>query len=291
MATPVLVTIGEVVWDLLPNQRVLGGAPVNVAYQLTGLGVEVGVITRVGRDQLGDETIDRLAELGLPTGGVQRGPEPTGTVRVTFPRPQEPHFEIVTPAAWDGIEVEPAEAFLAGHPYDLVFGTLAQRDERSRRTIRRLRDGAGQRFYDVNLRPPFTTRELVIESLAGVDLLKLNSEELNVITGWLGLAGMARNAVARQLMDRYNIAVLVVTEGAAGAWLVAEGETFEAPGRPVSVVDPVGAGDAFFAALLAGYRRGQPWPEILARANALGAYVAANPGATPPHPAASQLKS
>jgi fructokinase len=291
MATPLLVTIGEVVWDFLPNQRVLGGAPVNVAYQLTGLGVEVGVITRVGRDSLGDETLERLVELGLPTGGVQRGQEPTGTVRVTFPRPQEPHFEIVTPAAWDGIEAGPAEAFLDGHPFDLVFGTLAQRDERSRCTIRRLRERAGQRFYDVNLRPPFTTRELVIESLAGVDLVKLNSEELNVIAGWLGLAGMARNAVARQLMDRYNIAVLVVTEGAAGAWLVAEGETFEAPGQPVRVVDPVGAGDAFFAALLAGYRRGLPWSEILARANALGAYVAANPGATPPHPTVSQFKS
>jgi fructokinase len=290
MTTPLLVAIGEVVWDILPDRRVLGGAPVNVAYQLLGQGVAAGVITRVGADDLGDETLARLSHLGLPTGGVQRGPEPTGTVRVTFPRPQEPHFEIITPAAWDGIEPDPAFAYLAGRPFDLIFGTLAQRDERSRRTIRRLWQKAGQRFYDVNLRPPFTTRQLVLESLAVADLVKLNGEELAVVANWAGVAGPERNAVARRLMDRYNITVLVITEGAAGATLLTGEQSCHEPGRLVETVDPVGAGDAFFAALLAGYRRGSAWSESLARANLLGAYVAANPGATPPHPSAEQLQ-
>jgi fructokinase len=290
-ATPLLVAVGEVVWDLFPERRELGGAPVNVAYHLAGLGVEVGLITRVGNDELGAETLTRLAGLGLPTEGVQRGGEPTGMVRVSFPRPREPHFEIVTPAAWDGIEAGPALAGLAGRPFDLVFGTLAQRDERSRHAIRQLWTRAGQRFYDVNLRPPFTTRELVFESLAVADLVKLNSEELGMISDWAGVTGSSRNTVARRLMDRYNIAVLVVTEGAAGAWLMAGGHGYREPGRLVRGGDSVGAGDAFFAALLAGYRQGLSWPEILARANTLGAYVAANPGATPPHPSALQLKT
>ncbi|HSH13831.1 MAG TPA: PfkB family carbohydrate kinase, partial [Desulfurivibrionaceae bacterium] len=260
------------------------------AYHLAGEGMEVGVITRVGCDPLGAETLARIGELGLPTEGVQRGREPTGTVQVTFPQPAEPHFEIVTPAAWDAIASEEALAYLAGRPFDLIFGTLAQRDERSRRTIRLLWERAEQRYYDVNLRPPFTTRELVLDSLAVADLVKLNGEELEVVAEWAGVAGPSRNAVARQLMARYNIAVLVVTEGADGAWLVAEGAIIEVPGHTVRVVDPVGAGDAFFAALLAGYRRGTPWPETLALANRLGAYVAAHPGATPPHPNAQQLK-
>lgn len=281
---PRLVAIGEVVWDLFPDRRVLGGAPVNVAYHLVGQGLEVGVITRVGADQLGDETVARLAGLGLPTGGVQRGGEPTGTVRVSFPRPQEPRFEIVTPAAWDGIELAPAENYLAGHPFDLIFGTLAQRDERSRRTIRQLWTRAGRRFYDVNLRPPFTARELVLESLAAADLVKLSGEELLTVAGWAGVSASERIAVARELQDRYKIAILVVTEGGAGAWLSADGEIFKHPGWPVAVVDPVGAGDAFFAAFLAGYRRRLSWPDCLARANRLGAHVASQAGATPPPP-------
>ncbi len=291
MTTPLLVAIGEVVWDIFPDRRVLGGAPVNVAYQLVGQGVDVGLITRVGNDELGEETLARLIRLGLPTVGVQRGPEPTGTVRVTFPRPQEPHFEIDTPAAWDGIEKPPATAYLADRSYDLIFGTLAQRDERSRQTIRQLWEGARLRFYDVNLRPPFTSRELVLESLAVADLVKLNGEELIVVANWAGVAGPEPNAVARRLMDRYNIAVLVVTEGAAGATLLVGERRYHESGLLVEAVDPVGSGDAFFAALLAGKQKGLPWSESLSRANLLGAYVAANPGATPPHPTFEQLQT
>jgi len=279
-----IVSIGEVVWDIFPDRQVLGGAPINVAYHLRTLGIEVGVITRVGEDELGDRTIGSLAALGLPLNGVQRGDEPTGRVKVTFDEQNVHHFEIVSPSAWDNIALDEALAFLDGRQFDLVFGTLAQRDERSRRTIRAVIDKAARKFYDVNLRPPFTSGKVVRESLAAADLVKMNGDELIEISGWHDFHGDDRKTLARRLMDSYNIAVLVVTEGADGAWVMDGGSCFSDPGRQVRVADTVGAGDAFFATLLAGYLVGDPWSETLARANERGAYVASQHGATPPPP-------
>lgn len=282
MGGVMFITIGEAVWDIFPERRVLGGAPVNVAYHLHGLGQEVGVITRVGADELGDRTLGSLAALGLKVGGVQRGEPPTGRVNVTFGANHEPRFEIATPAAWDNIDPAEAENFIGGRPFKLVFGTLAQRDERSRRAIRSLWAGAEQRFYDVNLRPPHTPRTIVEESLAAADLVKVNADELLELGGWHNSGGRDRKDIALALMEYYNIAVLVVTEGGSGAWLLAGSEFFEAAARPVKVADTVGAGDAFFAALLAGQAAGLSWPDCLARANERGGYVASQPGATPP---------
>lgn len=279
-----IISIGEVVWDIFPDRRVLGGAPVNVAYHLRGLGVEVGVITRVGSDELGDRTIGSMTALGLPVAGVQYGDLPTGTVKVTMDDSNEPLFEIVTPAAWDNIDLGEAENFIADGSFKLVFGTLAQRDERSRRTIRGLWQKAEQRFYDVNLRPPHTTRAIVEESLAVADLVKVNGAELLEVGRWHDLSGKDRKSLARELMGRYNIAVLVVTEGSAGAWLLAGDDYFQAPAKPVVVADTVGAGDAFFAALLAGYEKGLGWQQCLEMATERGGYVASRHGATPPMP-------
>jgi fructokinase len=284
MALAMIISIGEVVWDIFPARRVLGGAPVNVAYHLRCLGVEVGVITRVGEDELGDRTIGAMAALGLPVTGVQRGELPTGSVKVTLGANQEPRFEIVTPAAWDNLDPAEAAAFIGANPFKLVFGSLAQRDERSRRTIRSLWAKAGQRFYDVNLRPPHTTREIVEESLAAADLVKVNGAELREIGRWHKLSDKGKKGLARELMGRYNIAVLVVTEGAEGAWLMAGEHYVQASGCPVKVADTVGAGDAFFATLLAGYENGLVWQECLDRATARGGYVASQHGATPPMP-------
>lgn len=279
-----IIAIGEVVWDIFPDRRVLGGAPVNVAYHLRCLGVEVGVITRVGMDELGGRTIGSMAALGLPVAGVQHGELPTGTVKVTMDVNNEPAFEIVTPAAWDNIDLIEAEDLVADCSFNLVFGTLAQRDERSRRTIRGLWQKAEQRFYDVNLRPPYTSRAIVEESLAVADLVKVNGAELFEIGSWYNLSEKGRKSLARELMGRYNIAVLAVTEGGEGAWLLAGYDHFQAPAKPVVVADTVGAGDAFFAALLAGYEKGLGWQKCLDMATARGGYVASRHGATPPMP-------
>lgn len=280
-----IVSAGEVVWDIFGEKQVLGGAPINVAYHLRSLGFEVQLITKVGVDELGMATLDKLASLGLPLDGVQKDKQlPTGRVNVTVDKHNEPQFEIVAPAAWDNIELAEALQVMGDRPFSMVFGTLAQRDERTRKVIQDLWQKATTRFYDVNLRPPFTTKELVLESLHAADLVKMNGEELTTIARWAELDEKDRKKAAQALLKKFDIKVAAVTEGKGGAWLVAGQEYYSHPGYSITIADTVGAGDAFFAALIKGYVNGDPWPECLALANKRGSYVASQQGATPPMP-------
>lgn len=280
-----IVSIGEVVWDIFGQRRALGGAPVNVAYHLSCLGHEMRVITRVGDDELGRTTVDRLAELGLPREGVQLDSVlPTGQVLVTLNEHREPEFDIISPAAWDNISLPEAEAVIGEGPFALVFGTLAQRDERSRRTIRYLRDRAEVCFYDVNLRPPFTTENLVLDSLESANVVKMNGDELKRVARFGGISDDGGERAAVKLCGKFNVGVLAVTEGARGAWVCAGGDVIRDAGSPVTVADTVGAGDAFFAAFIDGYLNKRPWREVVRAANRRGSYVASQQGATPPMP-------
>ena len=280
-----IVSIGEVVWDIFPDRQVLGGAPVNVAYHLMCLGIPANIITRIGRDERGDKTLRQLRELGLPTDGVQVDPAlATGTVQITFNERNEHHFDIISPAAWDNLQLATAEEIIGSEPFGLVFGTLAQRNEASREVIRSLWEKAAVTFYDVNLRPPFTTQELVRESLDAADVIKVNGDELVIIAGWYGIDAVDGRSAAADLLAQLGAGVIVVTEGAEGAWLLAGGRYYSSYAPHVEVVDTVGAGDAFFAAFIHGYLKKDSWQELLVRANKRGSYVASCAGATPPMP-------
>jgi fructokinase len=277
-----ILSVGEVVWDIFPNRKVLGGAPVNVAYHLAALGEDVRPVTRVGPDRLGEQTLEQLRDMGLSLMGVQRDEQlPTGTVKVSIDSHDEPHFNIVAPAAWDAIDLTEALRTTGEQPFQLVFGTLGQRYAISRETIGVLREKASFRYYDVNLRPPFTTRELVLDSLAVADLVKVNEHELAVIAGWLDGKKSKVGDMAADLRQRYSLSALVVTRGGDGALLAAADGVYEEEGIKITVADTVGAGDAFFAALIAGFRKGLGWQDILASANRRGAMVASCQGATP----------
>ncbi len=281
-----ILTIGEVVWDVFPDGRqVLGGAPVNVAYHLNCLGVEVHVITAVGDDELGSKTIETLKSLKIPHDGLQKNGMPTGVVKVSFDAKHEPCFDIVAPAAWDAIDAGKALNYTGNKRFDLVYGTLAQRDERSRAAISELRKMASLRFYDVNLRPPHTDdREIVYDSMKSADLVKVNARELKILAQWYEIEGFEKKETALALLDSFDNAAIVVTEGAEGAWVVTKTGYFSVPGVSVEVADTVGSGDAFFAAVIKGYTTGISWEKILAVANKRGAYVASKTGATPPMP-------
>jgi fructokinase len=267
--------IGELLWDVLPSGRKLGGAPANVAYHLSRLGVPVRLVTRVGRDESGLAAEHELQSKSLPTGDLQWDDAlPTGTARVNLDASGQADYRFETPAAWDAI------ALPEFTPEVLVFGSLAQRDARSRRTVRQLAAGTPVCVYDVNLRPPYTALEHVVETLPLATIVKLNEDEAGQLAGALGWRD-SLPALAEALAARYGLRAVCITRGAAGAALWADGRWFDAPAVPIASPDSVGAGDAFLAALVRGWLVGNEPLHVLEQANRIGAYVASRPGAMP----------
>ncbi len=281
-----VVSFGEIVWDQFEDTVKLGGAPLNVAYHLHAAGLPARIVSRVGQDELGDRTLALVAELGLSLSGIQQDEDlPTGRVLVSFDQHGEPGFEIAAPAARDNIQADAVLSLLRDNQYHLVFGTLAQRSETSRNTLQRLLERAEIKFYDVNLRPPYTPPELVLESLQAADVVKVNREELISLTDWFlnGRTGTIRK-IGRRLLSAFDLSLLAVTDGDKGARLITGNEYAEHAGYRVRVVDPVGSGDAFFSALIDGHLSALPLKECLRLANKRGAWVASQQGATPPYP-------
>jgi fructokinase len=276
-----VLCVGEVLWDSLPAGLFLGGAPFNVAGHLHALGVPVAMVSRVGQDRLGSEALQRLARNGIATDLVQVDPAlPTGFVSVTVDADGIPAYDIVEPAAWDHIELRDGVLARAERAAAVVFGCLAQRNAVSRATIARLCEVDVPKVFDVNLRPPYDTPEIVRHSLAHADVVKLNEHELEQMAGWYGLPTGLREGTTG-LAERFGCRTVCVTRGGAGAALLRDGRWSEHSGYRVEVKDTVGSGDAFLAAFLAGLLAGHDDEAILQHANLLGAYVATQFGAIP----------
>ncbi|MEO6527052.1 MAG: carbohydrate kinase [Gemmatimonadaceae bacterium] len=276
-----VLCVGEVLWDALPGGLFLGGAPFNVACHLRAAGVPVSMVSRVGADRLGDEVLRRAARYGVGVDLIQVDTAlPTGFVRVQVDDAGNPGYDILAPSAWDAIETSEGLLSRAGKARAIVFGTLAQRDERSRRTIQRLWDASALMVFDVNLRPPFEDEELVRRSLRRADVVKLSEHELAQIAKWTGLRGTLQETMTA-VAETFECSVVCVTRGGDGAALLHDGAFTEHPGFPVEVRDTVGAGDAFLAVLLAGLLNGTPDEALLKHANLVGAYVVTQFGAVP----------
>ena len=287
---PVIVGLGEILWDMLPGGRQLGGAPANFAYHSAALGAAGVVVSRVGDDALGREILTRLDALGLGHRFVSVDPlHPTGTVNVRLEARGVPAYVIHTDVAWDflpGPADDTALLELAGRADAVCFGTLGQRSAVSHEAIRAfLHDARPEalRVFDINLRQSYFSRGLVDDMLSISDVLKLNDEELPVVADLLGLRS-AGPAVIPHLFRAYPLKVIALTRGGGGSVLYSAAGASEHPGFPAEVVDTVGAGDAFTAALVLGLLKGHPPDEINAAANRLAAYVCSQPGATPPIP-------
>jgi fructokinase len=282
-----LIGIGEVLWDLLPGGRQMGGAPANFAYHAGALGAEARVVSRVGRDEAGRELLRRLERLGVPTDCVEEDPTaPTGTVTVEVAADGQPQFTIHEDVAWDNISGEAAGRRAVAAADAICFGTLAQRSETSRRTIRALLKtmrAESLRILDVNLRQHFYSRELIEESLALANVLKVNETELPRLAEMFQLPGDERGQVAG-IAGQFNLRLVAYTRGSRGSLLFSEGRWSEHPGIPAKVVDTIGAGDSFTAALALGLLRGWPLDEIHQRASEVAAYVCSQPGGTPELP-------
>lgn len=280
-----IVGLGEVLWDLLPGGRQLGGAPANFAYFAGLLGDRGIVASRVGEDELGTQAEAMLRRLGSGTDYLQRDPvHSTGTVQVNLDAAGQARFEIAHPVAWDFLQWTPAWKQLAETADAVCFGTLAQRSYASRQTIQHfLRSTRPQflRIFDINLRSPFYSTEVLQTSLPLADIIKLNHDELPIVAGMLGIACHSQRAAAEALFRAYNSKLLCVTRGGCGSLLISAQGADEHPGFRVKVADTVGAGDAFTATLVHHYLRGSSLAEMNERANRVGAWVTSQVGATP----------
>lgn len=278
---PRVVGLGELLWDIFPGGRRLGGAPANFACHASRLGCVGTVVSRVGDDPLGREALDRLDALGVDRGPVQVDPRlPTGTVTVALDTQGHPAFTIHPNVAWDALDFPEALAGLASGAAAICFGTLASRGARTRDTVRRFLGAAGPhclRIFDVNLRQDEYSPERVRALLGLCDVLKLNEDELPQVADMCGVAGDSLEGLRR----RFNLKLVALTLGGRGSVLCTAGGRLEEPGQPVEVVDTVGAGDAFTAALAAGLVQGLDLSTIHRRAARLSAFVCTQPGAVP----------
>lgn len=282
----VAVGLGEVLWDLLPAGKQLGGAPANFAYMSSLLGHRGIVASSVGADALGGELRRRLAELELDASSVQLDElHPTGTVAVHLDAHGQPTYEIAQNVAWDFLEWTPDWQRLAREADVICFGSLAQRSDTSRATIRAFLAASRAdaiRIFDVNLRQDFFSRDALAESFRLTHVAKLNDLELPVVVRELGMVYDEEKASAERLRRVFGLRLVCVTRGSKGSLLVGENQFDEHPGFAVRVADVVGAGDAFTAALAHHLLRGSPLRVADEAANRMGAWVASHAGATPP---------
>jgi fructokinase len=282
-----VVGLGEVLWDLLPGGRQLGGAPANFAYHAAALGARAAVVSRVGRDAVGRDLLDRLQAFGLDVAGVEIDPAaPTSTVSVALGADGQPRYVIHENVAWDRLAGSAAAHAAVARADVLCFGTLAQRAPAARAALLGLVAAArpdALRVFDVNLRQHYHAPEVIAASLARADVLKINDAELPVLAAQFGLGGDERAQLAA-LAARFPLRAVAFTRGARGSVLFAGGTWSELRGETVAVADTVGAGDSFTAALALGLVAGWTLDLVHRRAVALAAYVCTQPGGTPPLP-------
>lgn len=281
-----VVGLGELIWDMFPEGRRLGGAPSNFAYVSRLLGNEAAVASRVGRDALGREAVERLDSAGLSTRYLQTdGAHPTGTVGVRIGAKGEPQFNVNENSAWDYLEWTPEWEELAARASVVCFGTLGQRRPEARETIERFLQATSPRalrLFDVNLRHSFFTPDMLARSLRLSTIVKLNAEELSAAGSMLNLSTSGELETARALLQHFDLRLVAVTRGDAGSLLVSRNEANEHAGhRAEQVADTIGCGDAFAAALAHCLRRGAPLSLCNEVANRVGAWLATQEGATP----------
>lgn len=280
-----MIGLGEVLWDLLPSGRVLGGAPANFAYMASVLGDEGIVASRIGTDDLGCEALDAMQRLGLNASFVQRDDlHATGTAEVSIDGGGQPTFTIKEGVAWDFLQWTAEWEELSARADVVCFGSLAQRSPTSALTIERfLRNTrkSALRVCDVNLRQSYYSHDVLWKCFEYADVAKLNEQELPQVSSVLKLAIGSEEILAKRLLRECNLRLVCITRGARGSVLVSDKKIVEHEGFRVEVADAIGAGDAFTACLAHHYTRGLSLEEISENANRFASWVTTQRGATP----------
>ena len=281
--------IGEVLWDQLPQGDVLGGAPANVAFHAGQLGVESYIISAVGNDKLGNDIISRLSTKNINL-YISKVAYPTGTVKVTLDESGVPDFVITKDVAWDYIELTSECLDLARQLDAVCFGSLAQRNRVSHNAITKFLDLLPQetlKIFDINLRQNFYNKQLIDDSLAISNILKINDNELLIIAELFGLKG-DEEFLCRKLQDIYGLELVAYTCGANGSYLFSKNDKSYLKTPVVKVKDTIGAGDSFTAALMVSLLNGYNLYECHLLAVDIAAFVCENDGAMPEYSKALQ---
>lgn len=284
-SAPIIVGLGEILWDVFPDAKHFGGAPANFAVHSAALGAEVSIVSAVGTDELGNEAIEVLTGLQMDIRYIRRTPHPTGTVTVNIDSQGKADYIFASDIAWDHLQWSEDLSHLAGSADAVCFGTLAQRSAASEEFIHRFVDSTRDeclRIFDVNLRQVFYSDDQIHRSLELANILKLNDEELPILANIIP-AGTPHQQL-RTLRERFNLNYVVMTRGNQGALLISEHEVSDLPGIPTAVADTVGAGDAFTATMAMGILAHRPLDEINRRACEVAAHVCSQAGATPALP-------
>lgn len=274
------VCFGEVLWDVFPTHKKIGGAPLNVALRMNSLGVRTTMISRVGVDNNGNDIVSFLKENEINVDEVQTTEDyKTGVVNVMINEKGNASYDIAYPSAWDKIELTKAIKEKVSKSDVFVFGSLACRDELSRTTLYALLDIANYKVMDANLRAPYYTTEVLIELMQKADFIKLNDEELREISRELGSPYNSFEQNIKFIAEKTNSKQLCVTKGEFGAVLYYNDKFYYNSGYFIKVVDTVGAGDSFLASLIVRLLRGKSPQKSLNYACAIGALVAGQEGA------------
>jgi fructokinase len=276
------VCFGEILYDVFPESERIGGAPLNVASRLSGLGISTEMISKVGDDEKGEKLISYLKAKNIKTEIIAKDTDyATGVVNVTLSAGGSATYEIAHPVAWDKIEISDAMKTEVKKADAFIFGSLVCRDEVSRNTLFQLLPEAKYRVFDINLRPPFYEKEVLVKLMNQADFIKFNDDELFEIAEMIGSPYNSLEQNLQYLSEETNTPTICVTKGRHGAVLLKGGKRFYNSGFKVKVKDTVGAGDSFLASLIAGLLKEEDPQSTLDFACAMGALVAGEEGANP----------
>jgi len=282
----IIVGIGEILWDIFPNRKVLGGAPANFAYHASQFGLEGYAVSAIGKDALGDEILESLAEKSLNY-ILEQTDYPTGTVQVTLNQAGVPKYEICEEVAWDYIPMNSKMEKLAKETKALTFGSLAQRNSVSRNTINCFLDllpDDAFRIFDINLRQHYYSKELIHQSLLKSNILKINEEEVTAVSALFGWSELSETEICRKILSDYRLLLVILTRGTEGSFVFTPYETSFQETPKVEVADTVGAGDSFTGAFIAALLYGLSIQEAHQLAVKVSAYVCTQHGAMPKLP-------
>ena len=281
MKKKVIVGIGEILWDMLPTGKALGGAPANFAYHAGRLGEEGWAVSAIGDDPLGHEILD-IVEGKKLNNLIALTDKPTGTVQVTLDDKGVPSYNIMEDVAWDNIPFTPEMESLARRADAVCFGSLVQRMGSRDSVMKFLRATSPEalRVFDINLRQHYYSSEVIDASLKLSNILKINDEEIRIVADMFGL-GADDTVACRSLAERYGLKLVILTKGAKGSEVITATESIPQEVGKVDVVDTVGAGDSFTAAFVVAYLRGASLGEAQRLANERAAYVCSRKGAMP----------